>query len=342
MEIETLYENPIKPSPRHSEEPSAKDVMQQMVNTDDSICRKRKRASVESENLTCITSGTQMQQDPISSVEAPGLLFPSITALLPSFEDDHKLSSDRSCLLTPSRKAADRYQGNDQSFIQLAQITAEQWTLLPEIQGSLLNETIRDLVESSKLPTRCLEDPLSHILPTIFPRSEQCNLEACLSIDDYPSVIPSVSKSVAKPISKREMIQSSQDPDKGTKDVFLIPPPNILVQRGSTMMEVSPTALSFWEQLGLEPSAGPKDVRALCIYPESQMMRRNVEAFLETIGSTYQSMRLGDHNRRSVVGFADGLVPVQLDGSTIEQTAESLEEICERLGRLTSVPRAKR
>ena len=286
--------------------------------------------------MTCITPATQ---DPTTTREASELFFPSLNSLLSSFEDDHRLSRNRCSLSNPSRRATDRYQGSDQSFIQLAQIIAEQLTVLPGGSGSLLNEAKGDPIEFSTLRYRCLEDPLRHVLPRIFHRSEQCSLDAYLSIEEYPPGPAQVAKSASKPSSrKHDIFRGGQDPDKSTKDVFLIPPSNILVQRGNDLMEVSPTALSFWEQLGLEPSAGPKDVRVLCIYPESQMMRRSVEAFLENIGGTYQSMRLGNHNRRSVIDFADGLVPVYLDGSTIEETAGSLEDICERLGKLNSMP----
>ena len=343
FELETHEETPFNPLFRKSEERFAKDNIQQIDDTVNSLCRKRKHASVESDDLNCLNLDTQMQQDPISSMEVSNLHFPSLNSLLTSFEDDHQISRNRRHLVTLARKAIDRYQGSDQSFVQLAQITAEQLTVLSEFQGSLLNGATEDLIRSSRLQIGCLEDRLRHILPRIFPRSEQCNLEAYLSVDEYPPGLAQVSKSVSKHIPrKHETVRGGQDADKGAKDVFLIPAPNILVQRGNTLMEVSPTVLPFWDQLGLEPSAGPKDVRALCIYPQSQMMRRSAEAFLETIGGTYQSMRLGNHNRRSVVEFEDGLVPVHLDGSAIEETTRALEEICKRLGRFITMSWAGR
>ncbi|KAL9117165.1 MAG: hypothetical protein Q9187_006302 [Circinaria calcarea] len=306
------------------DEQSVKDIMQHVNNDSNNTYRKRKRESIESDNTTCITSDIQTQQDQPSDVEQ----FPSLNSLLSSIDNDHQLSLHYIDHLTPSRQVTKLYSGNDQSFIQLAQIVAGQLTGLPELQCAPLEKSIEGLVKFT-------EDPLHRILPRLFPRSEQCNLQAYLSIDECPLGLAQVSRPATKPIHrKHDVIKGSQDPETSTQDVFLIPPLNILVQRGNILMEISPTALPFWEQLGLEPSAGVKDIRAMCIYPESQMMQRSVGAFLETIGSTYQSMRLGNHTRRSLTDFADGFVPVRLDGSTIEGTAGSLQKICERLGEL--------
>jgi mediator of RNA polymerase II transcription subunit 13 len=114
-----------------------------------------------------------------------------------------------------------------------------------------------------------------------------------------------------------------------------IQPPHVRVRRGDGLWDVLPPALPFWEHLGLGPAAGRKNVMAFCIYPQNDDVRSQAALFLNHLGSTYESSKLGSHTRNEQLGdFTDGLVPVPLlEHYTFQTAVRSLREVCTRLGK---------
>lgn len=99
-------------------------------------------------------------------------------------------------------------------------------------------------------------------------------------------------------------------------------------------MEISTPALHFWEELGLAPVSGSKNVTAFCVYPDHDAMRLSVSTFLDTLGISYQSCKLGLHVRGSgLQHFQQGLVPVPIKDSSPSQILQSITSVCELLGK---------
>ena len=214
-------------------------------------------------------------------------------------------------------------------FIQAAQLLAHQLPL--QLEPSELFENISSLdcfLLDPYLPS--FEDPLGLIFLSLFPRGEACDLQTCATLSESLSVSAAASKTILRPATK-PLGTGGQAPQR--EFTFSIPPSRILVQRADNLMEISSVALKFWEELGLAPCSGPKNVRAFCVFPMSQMVQRAAENFLQTISGTYQSFRLGSHSVGDELDeFSDGLVPVKFEGSSMEDNMKRIDEACEQLG----------
>ncbi|EKM59526.1 uncharacterized protein PHACADRAFT_181524 [Phanerochaete carnosa HHB-10118-sp] len=92
-------------------------------------------------------------------------------------------------------------------------------------------------------------------------------------------------------------------------------PPMFAVGKSDALMQVLPTALRFWEKLGLKPRSGNKDVTAFVFF-EARNEAGEVELsdWLESLGQTYMTKNFGSHIAGRAAGCTrDGLVPVQFD-----------------------------
>jgi len=114
-----------------------------------------------------------------------------------------------------------------------------------------------------------------------------------------------------------------------------MPLPHVRVRKNEALWDLLPTALSFWEALGLEPASGPKNIVAYCVYPFSEHLEGPVSNFLDSLGSAYESCRLGTHSRGDKLGdFENGLVPVKLSKvPTPEVIVEAFVDCCQELGK---------
>lgn len=94
---------------------------------------------------------------------------------------------------------------------------------------------------------------------------------------------------------------------------YQIPSPHFEVRRYESRLSVLPTAISFWESLGLGPSLGGKDVNAICIYPEVPGLADSADVFLDRMQSVYESLKLGSFNRMDAsAGLPGGLLSYQI------------------------------
>jgi mediator of RNA polymerase II transcription subunit 13 len=75
---------------------------------------------------------------------------------------------------------------------------------------------------------------------------------------------------------------------------------------------------------------------AFCIYPSNDDLQDQVSLFLDALGSTYESSRLGSHIRLTQLGrFSRGLVPVPFpDRSTFQDAVRSIRQMCVELGKI--------
>ena len=88
--------------------------------------------------------------------------------------------------------------------------------------------------------------------------------------------------------------QSHSDPPL----IQLLDHPFTLIKRIDTSMDILPSALSFWEELGLQPASGSKDVLGVCIAPDlktSKHLWKPIRTFLEMMTDAYQACNLGTH-----------------------------------------------
>lgn len=214
------------------------------------------------------------------------------------------------------------YIGNDQDFIGIAQLVADQ-----AIQKTDSSRILSSLIEekgcwSSHLLHNASELPLDIILRK-FPEIQHCNLK---SISELDSAIGSRGSQQA----------NLQAPGiNGRNEVFYESRlPYLNVRRGEDTLDIAPPALYFWQELGLGPSQQSRDVEALCIYPDNPAIRVAASTFMTTLQHSYQGCKLGLHQPFTGSKKAqEGLLPVSITSTNPEIVADSFGEACENLGK---------
>lgn len=112
---------------------------------------------------------------------------------------------------------------------------------------------------------------------------------------------------------------------------FPIPPPQLELRRSDSKLSLLPAAVPFWENLGLGPSTGTKDVISICLHPNWEGVSANASIFLDQMRSIYESSRFGSHERPVCKELPTGLVSYPPD-----LPLASLCNITGRLGKLLS------
>ncbi|KAL8768475.1 MAG: hypothetical protein Q9209_005266 [Squamulea sp. 1 TL-2023] len=225
-----------------------------------------------------------------------------------------------------------RLVGNDQDFIQVAQLVADQAVLQNGIAYMPLNLAddlwSKNTVDSGSGLT---DRHISRILPGI----QQCDLRSFSELD--VSVTNSVSqKTIAlqEDIEKRrQALFQARGIKTQTEVISKFQVPYLSVQRGQDTLELAPAALYFWEELGLAPSQPKKDVEALCIFPDNAAIDGAASTFMTELQNSYQSCRLGSH--RPIAGLqkvSRGLIPIPVTSTDPKLVLDVLAEACEALG----------
>lgn len=62
----------------------------------------------------------------------------------------------------------------------------------------------------------------------------------------------------------------------------------ISIGKGDAIIHVLPTALRFWEKLGLGPKGGRKDLSAFVIFEDGDQRQTQMENWLIGVGNAYQ------------------------------------------------------
>ncbi|KAK4241468.1 mediator complex subunit 13 C-terminal-domain-containing protein [Achaetomium macrosporum] len=196
-----------------------------------------------------------------------------------------------------------RISVSDEDFITVAQILTEQAAsgflkLAPPRQTSEIQDVRRSLVKAIRYSIRSLQKAL----PRSLAGAVGCPLRSFAEVQDVPLLVQPHGRVQVRPA---ELPKPS---------VFLIPAPHIELRRYENQLSVLPSAVSFWDTLGLGPAHGPKDVIAVCMLPQAEGMRDNATAFLDRVQSTYESLRLGAFERLSNVdGLVDGVILLPVD-----------------------------
>ena len=291
---------------------------------------KRKRRSWSQDTSTALSPTVQPVSAPTS------LSLADARVLLPQQllwdSDVIRTPSSASPLLPNAGEGQSRCSGSGSHFIALAQIVASQLSTQATFGGELDLIDPRVGHEGSAKAEYQVEDPLTGAIKMLFPQSWRCNLQNSMCLGDSYRLA-----STAKIASRSS--SHAQDPDKPFENAselmsFSIPTPNVRVRRGENLLDIATTALRFWEELGLSPCSGSKNVNAFCIYPHSEMILRGVNSFLDMMSNSFQALKLGTHvsGHAALDSFSDGIVPFSLQSSQWQDVVRSINTACERLG----------
>ncbi|KAI6244622.1 Mediator of RNA polymerase II transcription subunit 13 [Erysiphe necator] len=220
----------------------------------------------------------------------------------------------------------------DQEYVAMAQILVDQAVsatfqlfLPPKVKR--LQETQQ--TTSTRKVMRCLTEAAK----VYFKDVNVCNFRNFLDIQGI-HVSNQVLRLPPRPNTNQRLpLGANERP----KNIFVIPPPRVQVRRADSSFWVLPTAITYWENIGLAPSSGPKNIESVCIYPDFEGMALNSSIFLDRMRSIYESYRFGSHQRILSEGINDGLISFTTGGLHNKTSNPTpLREILGKLGRVFS------
>ncbi|KAI2628642.1 mediator complex subunit 13 C-terminal-domain-containing protein [Hypoxylon sp. NC1633] len=101
-------------------------------------------------------------------------------------------------------------------------------------------------------------------------------------------------------------------------NLFQIPSPHFELRRYESKLSVLPSAVAFWESLGLSPSPGNKDINAICIFPDYEGLVDDMLVFTDRMRSIYESLKLGSFNRLPTTsGVENGMFPFAVEKDAV-------------------------
>jgi len=210
----------------------------------------------------------------------------------------------------------------DTEYIASAQVLADQaisQTLdIPFLTDHIADNYSDNFIDENSIKA-IVQQKLSHAAKACFDRAAECTMNTFVDIQDSQQNGPG-SRIAPRP-TPISRVPHISEPSKPTS-IFNLPPPHLEVQRSESKLTVLPPAIPFWENLGLAPCKGGKDISAICIYPDRGGVADSVEAFLEQIRNAYESSRLGSHERFSHTDLVDGHVPMDFGDSALLSVAD--------------------
>ncbi|KZZ96736.1 Mediator complex, subunit Med13 [Moelleriella libera RCEF 2490] len=236
------------------------------------------------------------------AAELPRLTRPTTveTPLSVLFSDPEPLSIDLSL--------------GDEDLIQVAQILTDQaatGTLqfhqsADRAHPSAIGEQTRSgHVVDAKASVRAFRDVASSFFQGIQP----ARLKRFLDVQDIP-LQGQPSRLQPRPIPGRDGSLEQMR----LNNLYLIPGPHLEVRRADVKLSVLPSAVTFWESLGLGPSSGGKDITAICVFPNWKGMFDNARTFLGRVKSVYEILRLGSVDSMELPpDEEEGILPFEVD-----------------------------
>lgn len=232
---------------------------------------------------------------------------------------------------------------SDLEYIAAAQILADQ-----AVSGTIKlpgpsSRTSKDnqACHHRSSSTRKLMHTVTKAAKACFRDITSCNMQLFLEIQGIP-VLNQGLRLPPRPTPRGAI----PDPSR-SNNPFSIPPPQLEVRRSDSTLSILPSAINFWENLGLGPSKGNKDVSAVCIHPNVEGMSDNASTFLDQMRSVYESFRHGSHERITSKDLVNSLLPFTVDSlpqpsnphnlAGLKQNIDTLAALKETMARLSRI-----
>ncbi|KAI0846143.1 mediator complex subunit 13 C-terminal-domain-containing protein [Daldinia vernicosa] len=190
----------------------------------------------------------------------------------------------------------------DDQLIMAAQILTDQFST-----STFSTNTTPQLLESrgyqrrqlTNLTRRSIQDVKSSLPPCLAAATEY-QFRPFIELQDVP-LLGQPTRMQPRPPGADQMRPSN---------IFQIPSPHFELRRYESKLSVLPSAVAFWESLGLSPSPGNKDINALCIFPNNEGMADDMLVFTDRMRSIYESLKLGSFSRLPTTsGVENGMFP---------------------------------
>ena len=173
---------------------------------------------------------------------------------------------------------------------------------------------------------RNIQQDVLDVTRQFFEDADSCTLTSFLNIRGLKP-----SMHVRLPPRPSQSSSTSQPSTTLPSPVFEIPPPHLEVRRSDSKLAVLPSAIDFWDILGLAPRSQSKDVTAICLYSADTSSEGEAGLFMENMRSAYESRRFGCHERLEAQGVINGTMAIDLDHPSRFSYDRGMSFVCEKL-----------
>ncbi|XXG95545.1 Small ribosomal subunit biogenesis [Hypoxylon texense] len=208
------------------------------------------------------------------------------------------------------------YSLPDEQLIMAAQILTDQFstcTLSVNATSSSLESKVDRRRQLTSLTRRSIQDIKANLPPCLAFASEY-QLRALIELQDVP-LLGQPARMQPRPLG----IDGFR-----AGNLFQIPSPHFELRRYESKLSVLPSAVAFWESLGLSPSPGNKDINAICIFPDFEGLIDDMLVFTGRMRSIYESLKLGSFNRLPTTsGVENGMFPFAMEKEPVPLSKSS-------------------
>ena len=179
-----------------------------------------------------------------------------------------------------------------------------------------------------------LMDTVTKATKVYFRNVTTCNMQSFLEIQG----IPVLNQGLRLPPRPMPHPRGAHILDTSrSNNPFPIAPPRLEVRRSDSTLSILASAVNFWENLGLGPSKGNKNISAVCVHPNLEGIAGNASIFLDQMRSVYESLRLGSHERATSKDLINSLLPYAVDTSQQTNKTHNLIMLKETMSRLSRI-----
>ncbi|KAI0386373.1 mediator complex subunit 13 C-terminal-domain-containing protein [Hypomontagnella monticulosa] len=209
------------------------------------------------------------------------------------------------------------YSLPDDQLIMAAQILTDQFSTCTRFVDAIpqsLESRIDRRRQLTSLTRRLIQDIKSSLPPCLATAAEY-QFRPFIELQDVPL------------LGQPTRMQPRPADQMRPSNLFQIPSPHFELRRYDSKLSVLPSAVTFWESLGLGPSPGNKDINAICIFPDHEGLRDDMLVFTDRMRSIYESLKLGSFNRLPTAsGVENGMFPfpVEKEAMPINKSSQSL------------------
>ncbi|KAI1633249.1 mediator complex subunit 13 C-terminal-domain-containing protein [Biscogniauxia mediterranea] len=183
-----------------------------------------------------------------------------------------------------------QYSLPDDQLIMAAQILTDQLSTSTFPFSTTSHISLQSKVDLRRQLSHVARDSMQElqaVLPLYLGAPTECQFRPFIEVQDVP-LIGQPTRIQPRPPGTDQMRPSN---------LFQIPSPHFEMRRYESKLSVLPSAVSFWESLGLSPSPGGKDINAICIFPDYEGLVDDMLVFTDRMRSIYESLKLGSFNR---------------------------------------------
>ncbi|KAG9595771.1 hypothetical protein KCU77_g5477, partial [Aureobasidium melanogenum] len=301
--------------------------------------RKRKRGSADEGPTprylaeSIVESDVESVVSDATAMTDPGPMIDQLVAARESqnraTEQQHKFSDNLSIWRMPSKSLP---AGQDLSIWPVLDFTADDLVDIAQLvaEQSIFAGALGFNVRETPTVASPIYSTAQDALRQVFEKAQDCDFArvSAMAAHHAEQAIAAAAKIQQRPVPRR--------PPGNISSVITIPAPAVHVRRAGQGWELQPTAINFWDTLGLEPAHGPKDVAAFALYPDSGVMGEAVADFLQEIRLAYENRKFGKHYIGGETGeHEDGLLAYRSHGEpSIVNILRGLQTACNTLGDL--------